>query len=112
MGVTKDFYVVYGWKLPYEIKDRRGIEVNFSQDKIMSCYEGREGEEYSLYLDEGEEYVVFGINAVGSEFDDDSMFNNIRIYNESKFDLKSKYTELFDNEIERDPTLFCFTQYS
>ena len=45
MGVDRSDYIMYGWKLPYKIKDNEGNEIDLWDEKFESVMCGFPGEE-------------------------------------------------------------------
>jgi len=113
MSVDRTDYIVYGWKLPYEMKNSKGEKIDFWDDKYLSMIEGHPDEIYSLIIDGMMgEYIVFGI--VIKQDEDGNGWNFIHLKN-PMFDpneLKESYREVFDVEGEvADPYLFIFSHY-
>jgi hypothetical protein len=69
MGATRTSYVVYGYRLPYDLKDEDGKNV-YWRDELLPFIEGHEGEKYLLVVDGmSGEYAVFGeVLAVFEEY--------------------------------------------
>lgn len=114
MSVDRTDYIVYGWKLPYDLKDSKGNEIDFWDDKFLPMIEGHKNEKFSIVIDGMcNDYVVFGITVatageVGWDFFKLKILNVLRYLDE----LKDKYREIFDVEGEvADPYLFIFTHF-
>jgi len=58
MGLSRTDYIVYGWKLPLNMTDKDGNEINFWDDKFLPYIEGHKGEEYDLYYCDTEPTVI------------------------------------------------------
>jgi len=121
MSIDRTDYIIYGWKLPFDIKNENGDVIDLWEDKFLSMIEGHPGEEFTIIRD-GMccKYTVFGLRIDSSDdwdfvnlnilqqFDFRSIKNNR--YNSDK--VKDKYKELFGTDIETEPYLFIFTHYS
>lgn len=46
MGVDRSDYIMYGWKLPYKLKDNEGNEIDIWDEKFESVMCGFPGEEF------------------------------------------------------------------
>lgn len=118
MGVYRIDYIVYGWKLPYKLKDSKGI-INFDDDKFLPYIEGRKGVKYTIIRDGMDgKYTVFGKLIKQTDSDDYNCgwgFTNLDFSNHNTEEIKSKYREVFnleENEIMTEPYLFIFSHYS
>lgn len=61
MGVDRTDYIVYGYKLPYELKNENG-KIDLWDDKFLPMIEGHQGEEFTLISDGmSGQYNVFGL---------------------------------------------------
>lgn len=115
MGIDRTDYIVYGWKLPYEMKDSKGNEIDLWDDKYLPMFEGHKGEKYTIIGDMlSDDYIVFG--KVLARADDPNGWNFVHLKfqdSEEKEELKDKYREVFDVEGDvADPYLFIFTHFS
>lgn len=113
MGVSREDYIVYGWKLPYDFKDSEGNKIDFLDDKYLPYIEWHEGVEYTIISDGMcGDYNVFGLlvknctdNGDGWDFEE----LNIEDFDSNK--VISKYKELLNNDPEEYPKLFIFSHY-
>ncbi len=118
MGVDRSDHIVYGWKLPYDLKDSNGNKIDFWDKKFLSMIEGHPGEEFTIIIDGmSGKYVVFGLK-VESCYDDSGEgwdFTNLDINDFDAEDVKSEYRKVFElkeDEIITEPYLFIFSHYS
>lgn len=51
MGVDRTDYIIYGWKLPYGLKNSDGNEIDFFEDKYLPYVEGHKGIQYTIIVD-------------------------------------------------------------
>ena len=114
MGVDRSDYIMYGWKLPYEILDNEGNEIDLWDEKFESVKCGFPGEEFRLISDGMcGEYNVFGLRMLYLDEDDGWDFVNLDILQSIDSDkVKSKYVELFGIQPTTEPTLFIFSHFS
>lgn len=60
MGVDRSDYLIYGYKMPADYLESRGVEL-FEDEKYLRFIEGWKGETYSIVYDQTRgKYVVFG----------------------------------------------------
>jgi hypothetical protein len=113
MSVDRTDYIVYGWKLPYEMKNSKGDQIDFWDDKFLPMIEGHEDEAYSLIIDGMMgEYTVFGIVIEQDEDGNGWDFVHLSGVRVNHDHLKDKYREIFDVEGEvADPYLFIFSHF-
>ena len=114
MGVDRSDYIVYGWKLPYEILDTEGNEIDVYDEKFESMMCGFEGEDYTLICDGMcGNYNVFGLNVQSCDGEYEGWdFVNLDIASCDAEKVKSKYVELFGIYPTTEPTLFIFSHFS
>ena len=91
MGVYRIDYIVYGWKLPYELKNKNG-KIDLWADKFLPYIEGHKGVEYTLISDGiCGEYNVFGKLLNHAESDGDGWgFTNLNLAKMDAEELKIK----------------------
>lgn len=114
MGVDRTDYIMYGWKLPYKIKDRNDEVIDLWGDKLLPYVEGHKGVDERLIVDGMcGEYCVFGttIKTGGDQYSGWT-FEELNINGLDSTELRKKYSEIFNNEIEEEPKLFLFSHYS
>lgn len=111
MSIDRTDYIVYGWKLPYDMKDSKGQEIDFWDEKFIPMIEGHKGEEYSLIIDQMMgEYIVFG--KVIAEDDEGWNFTYLTNIVQDSEKLMNKYREVFNVSGRiSEPYLFIFTHY-
>jgi len=112
MSVDRTDYIVFGWKLPYEMKDSNGEQINFYDDeKYEPMLDGDPDEPYRLIVDGMMGYyVVFGKVIAEADVGWDFIHLNNLIAN--LYEIKEKYRELFNVEGEVvDPYLFIFSHF-
>jgi hypothetical protein len=110
MGVYRRDYIVYGWKLPYDLKDSNGDKINIWDDKFLPMIEGHKNEEFTLITDSmcgG--YNVFGLLLNSS---DEWDFVQLDFSGLDPEKVKSKYKELFGLSDIEEPKLFIFSNFS
>ena len=49
MAINKTDYIIYGWKLPYMVKDMNGEELDLWDDKFLPYIEGHKNIQYSIF---------------------------------------------------------------
>jgi len=109
MSVSKIDYIIHGWKLPYKIIDKDGLEIEIDQWDY-----DRLDENGYVFITDGMccDYTVFGILVL--ELDDEGDgFDFINIdtnFNDSK--LNSRYFQIFGNEPTEEPKTFIFSHYT
>jgi hypothetical protein len=113
MGVDRSDYIIYGWKLPYEIKDRDGNEIDIYDDKYESYINDIEKGMYTIISDGMcGTYRVFGILL---EQDTDTWegwdFVKLSTNKYPMEEVKEKYRELFSNDPPSDPEVFIFSHF-
>jgi hypothetical protein len=115
MSVYRKDYIVFGWKLPYDISNGEG-KIDFYSDKFLPMIEGHRGEDFSIIRDGMcGEYNVFGL-VIES---DDDRWDFIELDSERLIDIKlntervkSRYRELFGMDAVSEPSLFIFSHFS
>ena len=109
MGLSRTDYIVYGWKLPLNMTDKDGNEINFWDDKFLPYIEGHKGEEYTIVRDDN--FMAFGkLVAIDSDGWD---FKHLDTNNLNKEEVKNKYNEVFEVEGSvSDPYLFIFSHWN
>jgi hypothetical protein len=113
MGVDRTDLIMYGWKMPYDLKDNQGNKINLHDDKFESVLCGFPGEEFLLVTDGMcGSYNVFGQCILQCDDDGDGWdFVNLD-FNLQTEKVKENYTKLFNMIPETEPTLFIFSHYS
>ena len=111
MSVSRTDAIVYGWKLPY------GIRENFDDEKFLPLIEGHKGEDFTLVIDGmcgG--YIVFGLRlASGGDTYEGWDFINLDFKDLDAEKVKAKYRELFGlspDALCAEPYLFIFSHFS
>lgn len=116
MGINRSDYIIYGWKLPFDIQNDKGKKIDLWDDKFLPMIEGHKGEEYVIIRDGmmgG--YTVFGLEIANDGGSDEGWeFLNLSILNGDVFkpSLIEKYIEMFDHKPKTDPKLFIFSHFS
>ena len=116
MGVDRTDYIVYGYKLPYELKNENG-KIDLWDDKFLPMIEGHQGEEFTLVSDGMcGQYNVFGIRIEsGGDKYEGWDFVHLDFKNLDAEKVKSKYREVFElkeDEPIAEPYLFIFSHFS
>ena len=115
MSVDRRDYIVYGYKLPYEMSNEKG-PIDLEDEKFLPMIEGHEEEEFTIVSDGMcGEYTVFGllIESGGDEYEGWD-FVNLDFENFDPEKVKSKYREVFELEEDEpvaEPYLFIFSHY-
>lgn len=114
MGIDRSDYIVYGWKLPYEILDNEGNKIDLYHEKFESIMCGFEGEDFTLITDGMcGNYNVFGLSVQHCNDEYEGWdFVNLDIASFDAEKVKSKYNELFGIYPTTEPTLFIFSHFS
>lgn len=116
MGVDRTDHIVYGYKLPYKLKNEYG-EIDLLEDKFLSLIEGHQDEEFTLIVDHmSGKYAVFGlkIKSSGDTYEGWD-FTHLDIKNLDAEKVKSKYREVFgfkEIDLIEEPHLFIFSHFS
>lgn len=116
MVVDRTDYIVYGYKLPYELKNENG-KIDLLDDKFLPMIEGHQGEEFTLVSDGmSGQYIVFGmrIKSCGDKYEGWD-FVHLDFKNLDAEKVKSKYREVFELKEDHpiaDPYLFIFSHFS
>lgn len=114
MSVNRTDYIVFGWRLPYEINGPNGEKINFyDEEKYEPMLNGDPDEPYRLIIDGMMgEYVVFGKVITDAENDEGWDFVHLTNLTPNSFELKEKYREVFNVQGEvADPYLFIFSHF-
>lgn len=108
MGITRQDYIIYGWKLPYD------SELDIFSDKFLPYVEGHPGMKYTLVSDDmGGDYQVFGRLIKNADDDGWGFVDlNSNSCDANLEETKDEYRLLFEKDPISDPTLFIFTHYS
>ena len=115
MSVYRTDYIVYGYKLPYELKNEKG-KIDLCSDKFLPMIEGHQDEQFS-FISDGmcSDYNVFGIVIKSVSEYEGWDFVNLDFKNLDAEKVKSKYREVFDLKEDvpiADPYLFIFSHFS
>ena len=112
MSAYRTDYIVYGWKLPYDIKNSSGENIDLWDDKFLPLIEGHEGEKLTLIRDSV--YFVFGLAFKSCSSDEgwgceilDSCFDDADARG-----LMAQFKDLFKCEPEGNPSLLIFSHWS
>jgi len=114
MGVDRSDYMIYGYKLPADYFESKGIEL-FEGDKYMPYIEGWKGEDYSIVNDQMcGKYVVFGYSiayANSNGFDFTELPSDGWPVKPDQ--VKEKFKEVFGftDESLGEPKVLLFTHY-
>lgn len=116
MGIDRTDYIVYGWKLPFKLKNESG-EINILDDKFLPFIEGRPGVDYLISYDGmGGKYIVFGKKLLSCDEYEGSGWDfkdiSIGIEDLDSKNLKDKFKELFEMNPEVEPKLFIYSHFS
>jgi hypothetical protein len=115
MSVYRTDYIVYGYNLPYELKNEKG-KIDLCSDKFLPMIEGHQGEQFS-FISDGmcSDYNAFGIVIKSVSEYEGWDFVNLDFKNLDAEKVKSKYREVFDLKEGvsiADPYLFIFSHFS
>ncbi len=116
MSTNRTDFIIYGWKLPYVMKDIHG-EINFWDDMFQPYLEWVKVGDIALIQDVHGKYNVFGIvlNSSSGGFYAGWNFDGIDINGLDKEKVTSGYKHAFgipENEPVADPYLFIFSHYT
>jgi hypothetical protein len=117
MGVSRTDYIVYGWKLPSDIKDKDGKVIDFWDEKFLPYIEGHLGVKY-IFISDGMcgDYCVFGkkLNVQRDDEYEDTNFKELDISpsNLNSMEAFSKYLEVFGMGAETPPAVLVFSHFS
>ena len=114
MGVDRRDYIVYAWKLPFELFSN-GVQINFFDDKFLPMIEGHKQEDFIIVRDGmAGKYIVFGLKVKsGGDLYEGWNFEHLDVKNLDAEKVKSRYKELFEIEGEvAEPYLFIFSHFS
>lgn len=114
MGVDRSDYIIYGWKMPYEILDAQGNEIDLWNEKFESVMCGFKEEKYALISDGiTGDYNVFGLSVLKCNDEYDGWdFVDIDIKKFDEDEIIEKFIELFGFEPKTNPKLFIFSHFS
>lgn len=114
MGVDRTDYIVYGYKLPPDLKNEKG-KIDFWDDKFLPMIEGHPGEEF-IIVNDGMmgEYTIFGIKIKSADEDTGWDFVTLDLKTLDPEKVKKRYREVFElnDEPGAEPYLFIFSHYS
>lgn len=110
MSVYINRYLIYGWKLPYDMKDINGNLVRYNNELFTPMIDGEQGQIYSVFLDQMMgKYIVFGKVILDMDIEDGSSFEDVDLPEINKNMLIYKYNKLFGNkQLKEEPKLFKF----
>lgn len=108
MGITRQDFIVYGWKLAYDSK------LDIFSDKFLPYIEGHPGIKYTLVSDGMcGEYNVFG-RLISMSNDEGWDFVELEVKSVDDFSeaTKNEYRLLFDMDPPSEPKLLIFSHLS
>lgn len=117
MGVEREDYAFYGWKLPYKMKDAEGNKIQWDAEPFNQYPAEGDDEGYAIITDGmNGEYAVFGQllhkvdneNGEGWEMVELSMSKLVRNYDN---DLIQRFTDLFIKLPDSPPKVLIFSHY-
>lgn len=119
MGVDRTDYIVYGWKLPYDIQDANGQNIDFWDNKFRPMIEGQRGVIHTIVRDGmTRDYTVFGVR-IKSDHDQNVgwEFEHLDIMGFDQEELIADFRRLFNPSEEfikaiGKPTVFIFSHFS
>ncbi len=115
MGIYRSDYIIYGWKIKGTPKTKDGNPINFFGDKFLPYVEGHPGIEHIIvpYVNpdgnSGRD-TVFGLRLAYST--EGWNFQNLNFGELDAEEVKAKYKELFDEEVDTEPEILIFTHLS
>ncbi len=116
MGVDRRDYIIFGWKLPFDIENDKGEKIDLWDDKFLPMIEGHKGEEFIIIRDGMcGEYTVFGYEIANDGGNEEGWgFLNLSMLNTNSMtdDLLKKYKEIFEHNPKTTPKLFIFSHFS
>lgn len=117
MGVNRKDYIIYGWKLPYNMKDKDGNKIDPYDGEFVK-YNDNENEGEITLIEDGMcgEYMVFGylVKAYGSDTDwyEGWGFAELDTDAIDKAYLETLFDKLFGHKDDMKPKLFIFSHYT
>jgi hypothetical protein len=113
MGVDRSDYLIYGYKMPADYLESKGIEL-FEDSKYLPFIEGWKDEDYSIVHDQmSGKYCVFGYKIL---YTNEQGFDFVQLpptWNVNADQVKAKFIELFGfspDDLE-EPKPLLFTHY-
>ena len=113
MSINRTDYIVYGWRLPYKLKDNEGNNIDLYSDKLLPYVEGHEGVNYSIITDGMcGNYNVFGVilNQGGDE-DEGWGFEELNLKDVDDEKLNKTFEVLFGKTPEVKAKMFIFSDF-
>ena len=114
MSTNRTDFIVFGYIMPYEIKNKNG-KIDLDDEKFLPLIEGHKDEEFSIITDGMcREYTVFGKVIERNEEDSEGWaFLDLSFQNFFEPEkVKEKYRQLFELEPLEEPKLFIFSHLS
>jgi hypothetical protein len=110
MGVSREDYIVYGWKLPYEFVD---IDDLYMDDKYLPYVEGSPDVTPYIIVSDGMSgnYMVFGKQILQSEDYEGFDFQELDLFDHSSQQVKEEFIKVFDKEPEGEPKFLIFSHF-
>lgn len=118
MSINRRDYIIFGWKLPYDVQNDKGETIDLWDDKFLPMIEGHKGEEYIIIRDGMcGDYTVFGLEIANDSGNEEGWaFLNLSLLNTEsepmRRALNEKYEELFNHKPRVYPKLFIFSHFS
>lgn len=117
MSVTKQEYLMYGWKLDQDMHDADGNEIDWNSDELADLHDD---EDFAIIVDgmSGEYVVVGKIIVQGvSNHDGEGGFEEVHEFDLAKIEKLKKgllktYKKLLNSLPATEPKLLIFSHYS
>lgn len=117
MGVDRSDYIIVGYKLPYDLKDKNGQKLSdlVWDDEFTPLTEGWQNEPFRVVVDGMTgNYIAFGKEILNADEPDGFDFQEISIDDISFTEVSNRANELFVN-FDYDfskPKILIFSHYS
>jgi len=112
MGLYRTDYIIYGYKLPFEIKNKKGL-INLWDNKFLPFIEGHKGENFILLRDYNNN--AFGLKLATANQNVGWDFFHLDFKNLDAEMVKNKYRDVFeleDDEALAEPYLFILSNFA
>ena len=114
MSMSKKDHVVYGWCMPFPVKNNNGVIIDLQDDKFLPMIEGHKEKEFTIIINSMYgEYTVFGLAVASSGYNEGGWdFVNLDFKSLDSKKVTKKFSEVFGFNPESNPELFIFSDYS
>ncbi len=113
MGIYRQDYILFGWKLSNKITNDKNEVIDFFEDKYLPYIEGHKGIDYYIINDQMcGKYTAFGKRIMCSNVNEGWNFETIVSEGLNSEEVINKYIELFGTNPTTKPVLFIFSNFS